>query len=420
MSILDGFSSLTSLYWVSPPSPSPVLQWTVAKASASVRTLLGLWTQLPALSPDSGLEVIETELKNSLLHVTQPEIVQFQLACVYLELRELLGIQTNEPMLVVEHLQYIRDCLSGHKEAKQILRKQEVQLKQEQSERSALQQENANLQREKEKLQQELDLLHDTEAAARELERLKRELSKCQDQVKEENCKMAKSALDFDTRIKQANNQAQILKQSQAALQAKLTESLLFASAQSASFEQQLRSESQQTAALKAQLSQATSQASSLRRAAQAAKVECVQLKEQVYVYSQQVAEMDASLQSAFQSKAELEAQLSQSQQVSQQLQRGQATLNKRLHNMKTTATSKAKEWNQMKRTLQQWEQREQCLSSREGTGVDVLCVVCMDIPADVVFEPCRHACVCVACSARLNKCPKCRAGITRRDKVFL
>jgi len=481
MLLLEGLSSLANFYWLCSSAPSPALQWTVAKAFPSVRSMLDLWIQLPVFSTKSGLKAMETELENSLKEATKAEIAHFQLACIYWELRELLGIQANQPMLVVEHLRYIRGCLRSYKEAKQILRKQEVQLKQEQSERSALQQENANLQREKETLQQELDSL-------------KRVLTKGQlelDQAKEENRKLAKSALDLNVRFGQANHQAQ---QREVKLRAELTEVLNTANAKSttlelqlrsqiatltkqlseatntpsslqkelraanakcACFEQQIRSDSEQIAALKAQLSEATSQPSFLRKDLQAANTKSASLEKQLRSNAQQLSRatyQSATLQQTLQTTNEKcvrmtsiaecrEQELSEIKSIAQckaqELREMKSIAQYRAHElseiksiaqckaqklreMKSIAQCRAQELSEMKQTLQQLEQMERKPSSGEGTGVDTVCSACMEVPPNVVFEPCRHACVCAACSKKVSKCPKCRAYITGKDKVYL
>ncbi len=44
-------------------------------------------------------------------------------------------------------------------------------------------------------------------------------------------------------------------------------------------------------------------------------------------------------------------------------------------------------------------------------------CVICLDEPSSIIFNPCRHKCVCEACSKMIKQaeltCPICRAIIT-------
>lgn len=46
-------------------------------------------------------------------------------------------------------------------------------------------------------------------------------------------------------------------------------------------------------------------------------------------------------------------------------------------------------------------------------------CVVCLEASIKAVIMPCMHACVCDGCLGRLRRCPVCRAGINRAEKVF-
>lgn len=49
------------------------------------------------------------------------------------------------------------------------------------------------------------------------------------------------------------------------------------------------------------------------------------------------------------------------------------------------------------------------------------MCVVCQDKEKSVVLLPCRHMCVCAACSehAQLKNCPLCREAIAHKISVF-
>jgi hypothetical protein len=50
-------------------------------------------------------------------------------------------------------------------------------------------------------------------------------------------------------------------------------------------------------------------------------------------------------------------------------------------------------------------------------------CVVCMATPKTVLLMPCRHLCVCKACSDKLTPdrtCPMCRNSIVEKITVFL
>ena len=50
------------------------------------------------------------------------------------------------------------------------------------------------------------------------------------------------------------------------------------------------------------------------------------------------------------------------------------------------------------------------------------LCVICMEGKKDVLVMPCRHLCLCKACSSNtaLTECPICRTAIVSTIAVFL
>ena len=45
------------------------------------------------------------------------------------------------------------------------------------------------------------------------------------------------------------------------------------------------------------------------------------------------------------------------------------------------------------------------------------MCIVCLDATQDCLLEPCMHICICMACSASLTNCPKCRGRIVGKPK---
>jgi len=58
---------------------------------------------------------------------------------------------------------------------------------------------------------------------------------------------------------------------------------------------------------------------------------------------------------------------------------------------------------------------------SDELKNEEDLCCVCLELPKNVVFLPCRHLCSCQNCSElpSLTNCPVCRCEISERLKVF-
>jgi hypothetical protein len=48
------------------------------------------------------------------------------------------------------------------------------------------------------------------------------------------------------------------------------------------------------------------------------------------------------------------------------------------------------------------------------------LCAVCLTLDRSVVFLPCAHLCVCLACSAELQQCVVCRQAASSKIRVFV
>ncbi|KAI0221800.1 Baculoviral IAP repeat-containing protein 2, partial [Lamellibrachia satsuma] len=49
-----------------------------------------------------------------------------------------------------------------------------------------------------------------------------------------------------------------------------------------------------------------------------------------------------------------------------------------------------------------------------------LLCKICMDDEANVLFLPCGHLCSCARCAPALRNCAICRALIRGTVRVFL
>ena len=50
------------------------------------------------------------------------------------------------------------------------------------------------------------------------------------------------------------------------------------------------------------------------------------------------------------------------------------------------------------------------------------LCIICMDCPSTVVFEPCQHVLTCISCCEKVMAkdalCPLCRSSVATVNKV--
>ena len=58
-----------------------------------------------------------------------------------------------------------------------------------------------------------------------------------------------------------------------------------------------------------------------------------------------------------------------------------------------------------------------------EHENKERLCIICFERQRDIVLYPCRHVCICSACSdiaALKSTCPVCRAVIESSEKLFM
>jgi len=56
----------------------------------------------------------------------------------------------------------------------------------------------------------------------------------------------------------------------------------------------------------------------------------------------------------------------------------------------------------------------------RDSAQQQMSCVICMDKPRGVMFNPCNHIACCERCSNPLPLCPLCRVPIGKRIKAYL
>lgn len=312
-----GLSVLSSIRLPNPSDPSQVLQWTTSRAPETVRTLAKAWTKIPFADEDSNEDQIESMLKQCVTEIMDDDLAQFQLACVYWDMKESLEIQTDEPMQVLEHLKYIRASFNEYKQAKELAQRLEIQLKQGQSKCWELQQEKELIQQENEWLHQRLEVMCSTDASARKILQLEELLKASQcalNQEIEDNFALSKAMedqiFDFERRISEANYQIESAKLSDVTLKAQLSAAirdLETANANTLDLEQRMRGKSQKVTALKSKLSEAINQSSELHIALKESNTKCISLEEDVFVYSQQIVELNESLQETRESKEQLE-----------------------------------------------------------------------------------------------------------------
>jgi len=66
-------------------------------------------------------------------------------------------------------------------------------------------------------------------------------------------------------------------------------------------------------------------------------------------------------------------------------------------------------------KTLAQWKDE---LLEDEDVDESQLCSICAGSKICVVFIPCGHMCTCENCSTKIEVCPICRKGISKKQIV--
>ena len=369
-------------------------QWTLSNAPTSVKTWLEMWTQTVCLT--TGSSSIEAELMLSLASAEDQEVAQFQLACIHKEMNDLLDIHASEPLPILDHLKYIWGCLRGCKIAKTLVQEQIRELKQQRLEQETQQNELIRLQQDKETLTQQLEILFCTDASARKVHFLETKLEKTENSLQTaeaENCRLGKSLQDqllyFATQINAAKRQILVAKTKETVLQS--------------------------------QLNVAIDQSAYLGKVLQSINARASSLEEEVLAYSEQIQELKDTIETERQSKAYQEEQAQQKiASISLRTSHLEANNAKIEHTMR----SQMQTIDRQEQVIQQFAQKLEIanmhineLIKRQDSNY---CVVCFEAAPCVLFQPCKHACVCETCSAKFNTCPKCRTNIGTRQKIFL
>ncbi len=62
------------------------------------------------------------------------------------------------------------------------------------------------------------------------------------------------------------------------------------------------------------------------------------------------------------------------------------------------------------------------CRPTDSAAADDDSCIVCLDVPANVIFKPCGHRITCAACvkllMQRQHPCPSCRSPVASIHKA--
>eukprot|EP00005_Dracoamoeba_jomungandri_P013698 CAMPEP_0174265406 /NCGR_PEP_ID=MMETSP0439-20130205/26376_1 /TAXON_ID=0 /ORGANISM="Stereomyxa ramosa, Strain Chinc5" /LENGTH=681 /DNA_ID=CAMNT_0015351845 /DNA_START=426 /DNA_END=2471 /DNA_ORIENTATION=+ len=141
------------------------------------------------------------------------------------------------------------------------------------------------------------------------------------------------------------------------------------------------------------------------------------------------LAKQRAASQQLLQENWILKEQLMEQKQTTQALKREndrhrqekQEILDKleRLENGEGISLMSSTELKQLKKKMSsKMAEVEKCLKQRKRDTK--LCVACMDNKKEVVFFPCGHCAVCLACNNKIGVCPLCMRSIEHRTKLFV
>jgi len=267
------------------------------------------------------------------------------------DLRKSLGVGSCDPLLVLKEAKNLKNQLNECEKARVAIQRKA---------------EDNKWMHEQDLLERDLDI----RAQVEEVRVLEEQLKGAQKQFTAEKLQLTTSLSDIRLKLGLANTKL---------LESKQTETIL-----------------------KAQLAEEKTLSCHLRQALQAANSKCSSLAEDLKISSQQLSDLQSKYK-ADKGRIQLEEQLRQAQQVSQQLQKGQATLNKRLNCMREEAAQKEKEYSRLRQSIQE----------------EFQCSICLDRRSEVCFVPCGHMCACEVCSGPLARCPICRMKIDRKQKLF-
>jgi len=110
VAVAAGLSFLTFAYWQKGSKPTKV--WTFAGISGKAKSMLERRSQLLRLEATEGEWDRDKRLCQMLSEASETELLEFQLACAYLDLQQVLGVDITDPERIWNQLTCIQNCLS--------------------------------------------------------------------------------------------------------------------------------------------------------------------------------------------------------------------------------------------------------------------------------------------------------------------
>lgn len=394
------------------------------------RNVFGMMQVRSSMLLALGQEVWEEKgqllIEEMLGKLSDTEQLEFQLACVYLDLRHVLNVNFNHPARILEQLMAIKTYIASKenecqslfysyhkasnkknaisKDLSASLRSEEDLQNQVQSLESKLFSTDSRLQTITEKhIQKEKEVQNALEKYAKILQEsanLKRSLEEQRDKVGSlelENSRQRKNSQALTERVRvvetEWQRQHEAGKKSLAEKDGKLNQKL--------AENQSLKRENE---ALQGQLRKVESDYSALCKAVNSKRTS---LEDQLSASSLQISNLQLQLD-------RMKQELRKAQLTADQCNKGKVTLDRQIRQLRAEAAAKEQQMTEGTRRLeakvQEWQQRTE----------DLACVVCLENTKAVLLMPCRHLCVCECCAENIRDCPMCRSRIVSKQKSFI
>ena len=109
-----------------------------------------------------------------------------------------------------------------------------------------------------------------------------------------------------------------------------------------------------------------------------------------------------------------LKQELRKAQQTADQCNKGKVTLDNKIQLLRAEMATREQQMTEGMRRLE--AKVQEC----QQTTDNLACVVCLDNCKEVLFMPCRHICMCEGCAENITDCPICRSRIVSKQKSFI